>query len=393
MGHDGVGLVVRVPEGAEAGLTPFGFAREHAASLGVGTYALFEDEQAFIDLGALTLVIRPVVDALEGAPRPRLDLWRHRWLATSLCLHAMVISMFALRPDWTVLVDTDADYTALEAHLSAGISAPADATEGPRSEAHIEHRAAIERTSEAQGAPRETVRRDASRGRGTAVSLAQGLSTDYFATLARAFQGIGEPLGSPYDPDAIGAVGPAVLAGFPGGGLDMHGTGRGAGGGGAGTISVGSLVGVRGGGSSDDLGIIDCAHGGRCGSVPRIGYTRCGGVIRDDVMIRPCIHHEVMGSLARETVRRVISRHRHEIRFCYERRLASRPGLSGRIALRWVIAPEGRVHSAAIEQSELGDPETERCVEQAVRRWSYPRSDGVTAVQYAFVFQDGEDSP
>jgi hypothetical protein len=217
---------------------------------------------------------------------------------------------------------------------------------------------------------------------------------DYPALLARAFQGIGQPADSPYDADAIPAVVEhPMLTGFPDGSLDMRGTGRGAGGGGAGTVSVGRLVGMRGGGSSDDLGIVDCAHGGRCGRVPGLAYTRCGGVIRDGVTVRPCLHDEVTGSLPRETIRRVVSARRHEIRFCYERRLATRPGLSGRIALRWVIASEGRVISAVVEESELADPETERCVEQAVRRWSYPEAHGVTAVRYAFVFQDGEESP
>jgi TonB family protein len=124
------------------------------------------------------------------------------------------------------------------------------------------------------------------------------------------------------------------------------------------------------------------------GPPPEVGH--------DDVVIRmcagpvtrPCVHGR--GGLDKEIVRRVVRSHVKEIKFCYERELQRRPGLHGRVSVRFVIAPDGRVATVGIPESTVDSHEVDRCVADAVARWPFPqaRDGGVTFVTYPFVLQE-----
>ena len=103
---------------------------------------------------------------------------------------------------------------------------------------------------------------------------------------------------------------------------------------------------------------------------------------------RPCVRSR--GGLDKEIVRRVVRSHVKEIKFCYERELQRRPGLHGRVSVRFVIAPDGNVATVGITESSVGHPAVERCVADAVQRWQFPqaREGGVTFVTYPFVLQE-----
>ncbi len=58
--------------------------------------------------------------------------------------------------------------------------------------------------------------------------------------------------------------------------------------------------------------------------------------------------------------------------------------------VQFVVQPSGSVLSANVGGSTLGNADAERCVAQAVRRWTFPQSAGVTAVSYPFLFQPAE---
>jgi TonB family protein len=109
----------------------------------------------------------------------------------------------------------------------------------------------------------------------------------------------------------------------------------------------------------------------------------CAGPIE-----RPCVRGQ--GGLDKEIVRRVVRSHVKEIRFCYERELQHEPGLHGRVSVRFVIAPHGRVATAGIAESSVAHAAVERCVADAVRRWEFPRAPGggLTFVTYPFVLQE-----
>ena len=80
------------------------------------------------------------------------------------------------------------------------------------------------------------------------------------------------------------------------------------------------------------------------------------------------------------------------IRFCHERRAETRPGLSGRVSVRFVVAADGSVASAEVASSTLGDAEVEDCVRRAVTRVSFPppRGGAPVTVTYPFTFASAQ---
>lgn len=105
-------------------------------------------------------------------------------------------------------------------------------------------------------------------------------------------------------------------------------------------------------------------------------------------LIRPGVT-EVRGSLSREVITRVIRSHVGEVRSCYERELARRPGLAGRLTVSFVISPTGAVQIATVSSTTMDDPAVESCVAAAARRWRFPAPEGggVVRVSYPFVFE------
>lgn len=178
------------------------------------------------------------------------------------------------------------------------------------------------------------------------------------------------------DPEnALGALmGNQVGENFGYGGLGLRGTGRGGGGTGEGTIGLGNLNTIGhggGGGSGSGYGRGAGGLGGRRGSVPSI---RSGAAM-------------VKGSLSKEVIRRIVHRHINEVKFCYERQLATRPDLSGRVSIKFIISGTGAVQMAAVESSTLGDPSVENCIASAVRRWTFPQPEGGGIVIVTYPFQ------
>lgn len=95
------------------------------------------------------------------------------------------------------------------------------------------------------------------------------------------------------------------------------------------------------------------------------------------------------GRLERAMVARVIGRHRLQMRSCYEQELQHRRDLAGRVLVRFVISPGGRVVSARIGESSLGSAAVESCLVERVRRLRFPARLGgsVVEVSYPFLFR------
>ena len=85
-------------------------------------------------------------------------------------------------------------------------------------------------------------------------------------------------------------------------------------------------------------------------------------------------------------IQRVVRRHKPEVRFCYEQALVSRPDLEGRVAVRFIVQPDGHVSTSVTQNQTIGSDRVSECVTNAVTRWGFPQSEGITAVTYPFVF-------
>jgi len=185
------------------------------------------------------------------------------------------------------------------------------------------------------------------------------------------------------DPEnALGSlIGDRFGENFGYGGLGVHGTGRGGGRDGEGTIGVGDLDTI----GRDKYGRDKKFY--EVGDPERRGPRRPGGpTIRDKGAM-------VHGSLSKDTIRRVVHRHLNEVKFCYERELASRPDLSGRVSVKFIINGMGAVQNAAATDSTYGSAALDMCITQAVRRWTFPQPDGggVVIVTYPFQLETPQD--
>ena len=173
-----------------------------------------------------------------------------------------------------------------------------------------------------------------------------------------------------------GLVGTQVGEAFGNGGLGLVGTGRGGGGTGEGTIGLGNL------------GTIGKGGGGGSGS----GYGRGAGGLGGRRAHAPDVvpgTAQVRGALDKEIIRRIIRRHINEVKFCYEKELAKKPDLYGRVMVQFTIAGTGAVVASVVQNSTMNNPPVEQCIAGAVRRWEFPKPQGggVVIVSYPFVLK------
>ncbi len=101
----------------------------------------------------------------------------------------------------------------------------------------------------------------------------------------------------------------------------------------------------------------------------------------------------VQGSLDKELIRQVIHRNRQQIRYCYETQLVHFPKLEGKVAISFVIGPEGSVQLAKVAQSSVNNPELEQCLAARFKSWLFPKpkGGGIVQVTYPVVLkQSGE---
>ena len=76
--------------------------------------------------------------------------------------------------------------------------------------------------------------------------------------------------------------------------------------------------------------------------------------------------------------------HTDDVRDCYQKRLAERPTLQGKLVARFDIGPSGRVIGAAADG--IGDTQLVACVVSAVRKWEFekPQSGGKLRIAFPF---------
>lgn len=94
----------------------------------------------------------------------------------------------------------------------------------------------------------------------------------------------------------------------------------------------------------------------------------------------------VQGGLDPNEIAAVIQRHESEIRACYERGLQTKPNLSGRLAMKFLIGANGRVTTASISNSSLRHPGVENCIQARLVSWAFPRPEGGVTVKVNYPF-------
>ena len=172
-----------------------------------------------------------------------------------------------------------------------------------------------------------------------------------------------------------GMVGAKMVAGRGNGGLSTSGSGTGGGGTGFGHIyGAGNLDtggrGTHGKGRGPKL----AERGEREVSV---GMGQGGG--------------EADGSLSKEAIAKVVRAHMAGVKYCYEKELQHKSGLSGGVDIFWVIQPDGSVSKASVKSTTLSDAATEGCILRQVKQWQFPKAPGQTIVgRFPFIFK-GED--
>lgn len=103
---------------------------------------------------------------------------------------------------------------------------------------------------------------------------------------------------------------------------------------------------------------------------------------------------EVVGTLDRDIIRRIVRAHVNEVRHCYNEGLSADPTLSGRVSIQFTIGNAGKVLESVVAASTLEEDDAEEgvatCISTAVKRWHFPKVEGeAVVVTYPFVLTPG----
>jgi TonB family protein len=97
-------------------------------------------------------------------------------------------------------------------------------------------------------------------------------------------------------------------------------------------------------------------------------------------------------TIDRNGVLRVIRSKEAVIRRCYEKELRFKKNLGGRVVVKFEIGENGRVISAKIDDSTLGDSGVESCLKNELVTWQFPEppANSTAEVLFPFNFQNKE---
>jgi hypothetical protein len=98
----------------------------------------------------------------------------------------------------------------------------------------------------------------------------------------------------------------------------------------------------------------------------------------------------IEGGLTKDQVQKVVDEHFTEVRKCFDIALGhpDDANLTGAIVVRFGVDAEGKVDEQALDDSNFHDPETEQCMVELVRGWTFPKPKGKGAkVKYPFLLR------
>jgi hypothetical protein len=169
-------------------------------------------------------------------------------------------------------------------------------------------------------------------------------------------------------------------------GLGLSGNGEGGGGfgQGVGLDHVNTLGGGGGGTGPSGFG-----PGDKSGMGIGHGPGGSGHVAKAPILRNPTI--ESNGRLPAEVIQRIVRQNFGRFRLCYEAGLRANPGLTGRIATKFVIGRDGAVMQASDAGSDLPDQNVVACVVRSFNSLSFPAPEGgVATVTYPLTLSPGQ---
>jgi hypothetical protein len=95
------------------------------------------------------------------------------------------------------------------------------------------------------------------------------------------------------------------------------------------------------------------------------------------------------GGRSKASIMRVVMQNLAALRYAYNKRLREKPGLKGKITVKFAIDEFGKVIFCQVIESTMSDPELESTVAEKIKRWVFEKIDkpgDVTEVIYPFVF-------
>lgn len=95
------------------------------------------------------------------------------------------------------------------------------------------------------------------------------------------------------------------------------------------------------------------------------------------------------GGRSKASIMRVVMQNIAALRYAYNKRLRDKPGLTGKITVKFAIDEFGKVIFTQVVESTMGDSELEVTVKEKISRWVFEKIDkpgDVTEVVYPFVF-------
>lgn len=161
-------------------------------------------------------------------------------------------------------------------------------------------------------------------------------------------------------------------------------TGGQAGKGRKGLAKAGFGKGYGGGGLGS--GGIDDMLGGLFGGAETIGLKKRGSI---KVQAPKTVSSGPMsGGRTKEQIMRVVMQHIAGLRYSYNKRLKVKPGMKGKITVRFHIDPAGKVVKADVVGSTMGDSVLEKEIVRQILRWRFDpvSKKGMDVVEYPFAF-------
>jgi hypothetical protein len=99
---------------------------------------------------------------------------------------------------------------------------------------------------------------------------------------------------------------------------------------------------------------------------------------------------QVKGFLSKEQIDRVVRANQAAIKYCFEAEMQHQPKLEGAVHMNWRIDLQGKVISARVAKSTLGNARVEGCMARQIKRWVFPKPDGGEVdVTYPFLLRGG----
>jgi biopolymer transport protein ExbD len=101
----------------------------------------------------------------------------------------------------------------------------------------------------------------------------------------------------------------------------------------------------------------------------------------------------ILGAPNKSLIDLVIKRHMNQLKYCYQRELADKPTLGGKITVKFVIVQDGSVSKATTKSSTMGNSDVESCLNQHIQRLKFPKPKGGGTVIVSYPFSFEPDGP